>query len=86
MKLAKILRRFKAQFGDETLSKTQAYDWSKSFKEDWTRVENMTRLQLLQGKLWPALSGTVKASYSSIFKQSTKPPTQLIIRNFLKTD
>jgi hypothetical protein len=38
--------RLRAQFGDETLSRTQMYDWSKSFDEGWTEVENMWRLHL----------------------------------------
>jgi hypothetical protein len=33
MKPAEILVRLRAQFGDETLSRTQVYDWSMSFKE-----------------------------------------------------
>jgi len=33
--------RFSAQFGDETLSRTQVYDWSKSFKDGRTEVENV---------------------------------------------
>jgi hypothetical protein len=41
VKLADILRRLKAQFGDETLSRTQVYDWSKSFKDGRTEVKNM---------------------------------------------
>jgi hypothetical protein len=32
VKLAEILTRFRAQFADETLSRTQFYDWSKLFK------------------------------------------------------
>jgi len=28
-----ILMRLRTQFSDETLSRTQVYDWSKSFKE-----------------------------------------------------
>jgi hypothetical protein len=30
-KPAEILKRLRAQFGDETLSRIQMYDWSKSF-------------------------------------------------------
>jgi len=52
VKPAEILMRFRAQIGDETLSRTQAYEWSKSFKEGRTEVENMRRLHLLQGKIW----------------------------------
>jgi hypothetical protein len=50
-----ILTRFRAHFGDETLSRIQVYDWGKSLKEVRTEVENMRRLRLhlLQGKLWP---------------------------------
>jgi hypothetical protein len=76
--------RLRAQFGDETLSRTLVYYWSKSFRECWTEAENMRRLHLhlLLGKLWPALFRTFKASYSSIFWQNNEPPTQLIIRSF----
>jgi hypothetical protein len=31
--LAEILTKLTAQFNDETHSRTQVYDWSKSFKE-----------------------------------------------------
>jgi hypothetical protein len=41
VKPGEILKRLKAQFGDKTLSRTQMYDWSKSFKEGLTEVENM---------------------------------------------
>jgi hypothetical protein len=50
MKPVKILKGFGAQFGDEMLSRTQVYDWSKSFKEAQTEVEKMQRLQFLRGK------------------------------------
>jgi hypothetical protein len=63
VKLAEILRSLRAQLGDETLSRTQMCDWSKSFKEG----RNMRSLYLLQEKLWSALSGALRASYSSIF-------------------
>jgi hypothetical protein len=33
-----ILTRLTVQFSDEMLSRTQVYDWSKSFKEGWTEV------------------------------------------------
>jgi hypothetical protein len=33
---AEILRRLRAQFRDETLSRIQVYEWSKSFKEGRT--------------------------------------------------
>jgi hypothetical protein len=36
-----ILMRLRAQFVDETLPKTQVYDWSKSFKERQKEVENI---------------------------------------------
>jgi hypothetical protein len=45
-----ILKRPRGQFDDETLSRTQAYGWSKSFKEGRTEVENMRKVCLLQGK------------------------------------
>jgi hypothetical protein len=41
VKSAEILMILRAQFGDETLSRTQVYDWSKSFEEGRTDVENM---------------------------------------------
>jgi hypothetical protein len=57
VKSAEIVKRLRTQFGVKTFSRTQVYPWSKSLKEDWTEVENMRRLHLLQGKLWPALLG-----------------------------
>jgi hypothetical protein len=63
VKPAEILMRLGAQFSDETFSRTQVCDWSKSFKEGWTEVENMLRLYLLQGTLWPARFGILQASY-----------------------
>jgi hypothetical protein len=33
VKPPEILMRLRAQFGDETLSRIQVQDWSKSFKE-----------------------------------------------------
>jgi hypothetical protein len=53
VKLTEILMRLRAQFGDEILLGTEVYDWSKSFKEGRTEVENMRRLHRLWGKLWP---------------------------------
>jgi len=44
---------FRAQCGDEMLSRIQVHGLSKSFTEGWTEVENMQRLHLLQGMLWP---------------------------------
>jgi hypothetical protein len=71
VKSAEILTRLRAQFGDETFSSTQVYNWIKSFKEGRTEVKNLPRLHLLQGNLRPAFFlggvGTLKASYSSIF-------------------
>jgi hypothetical protein len=49
-----ILIRLTAQFGDETPSRIQVYDWSKPFKEGRTEIGNMRRRN-------------IKASYSSIF-------------------
>jgi len=48
VKPAEILMIFRTNFGDETLSRTQVYEWSKSFKEGRTVVENMRRLHLQQ--------------------------------------
>jgi hypothetical protein len=67
VKFAEILKRLRAQFYDETPSRTEAYDWGKSLKEGGTEVKNMPRQHLLQGKLWPAFFGTLKTSCSSIF-------------------
>jgi hypothetical protein len=39
--------RFRAYFGEETLSRTHVYDWNKLFKEGRTEVENIRRLYLL---------------------------------------
>jgi hypothetical protein len=39
VKPADILMRLRAQFGDETLSRTQVYDWSKSFKKAEHRLK-----------------------------------------------
>jgi len=41
LKSAEILMKLRSQFRDEILSRTQVYDWSKSFKEGQTEVENM---------------------------------------------
>jgi len=51
VKPAVILKTLRAQFGDKTLSMTQMYDWSKSFKEGREEVENLWRLHLLQRNL-----------------------------------
>jgi hypothetical protein len=40
VKRAENLRRFRAQFGDKMVSRTQTFDWSKSFKECQIEVEN----------------------------------------------
>jgi hypothetical protein len=66
VKPAEISLRLRAQFGDETLSRTQMYDWSKSCKSNRKEVENMLRLYLVQGKLWLASFGDLRASYFSI--------------------
>jgi len=57
MKPAEILMRLRAQFGDGMCSRTQVYNWSKSFKEGQTEVENIQRCHLLQGKLWQCFLG-----------------------------
>jgi hypothetical protein len=67
VKSAEILTRLRAQFDDETFLRTQLYDWSKSFKEGRTKVENMRRLHLLQGKLWPAFFFGGGDSFTSRF-------------------
>jgi hypothetical protein len=51
LKPAEILRGLRKHFGDETLSRIQVCEWSKSFKEGGTKTKNIRRLHLLQGKL-----------------------------------
>jgi len=41
VKPAQILTKLKAQFTEETFSRIQGYDYTKSFKEGQTEVENM---------------------------------------------
>jgi hypothetical protein len=55
VKPAEVLKRRRAQFDDKTPSRTQVYDWNESFKGGRSEVENMRRLHLLQGKIWPEL-------------------------------
>jgi len=55
VKPAEIQIRLRTQIGDETFSRTQVYDWSKSFKKGRTEVEKIRRLHLLQRKLWPVI-------------------------------
>jgi hypothetical protein len=52
VKSAEILKSLREQFDDETLSRIEVYDWSKSFKEGRTEIENLRRLHPLQGNLW----------------------------------
>ena len=40
VKSSEILTKLLAQFGEETLSKTQVYEWSRKFKEGREKVEN----------------------------------------------
>jgi hypothetical protein len=68
------------------LSGTHVYDWSKPFKEGWTKVYNVWSLYILQGKLRPVFFGTHKVSWWLIYWQSNKPLMQLIIWRFLKTE
>jgi hypothetical protein len=67
MKPTEILKRLRAEFGDETLSRDQMYDWSRLFKEGRKEDENMRKLYLLWGKLWSTFFESLKVSYSSIF-------------------
>jgi hypothetical protein len=62
VKSAEVLMRFRAQFGDEMLSRTQVYGWSKSFTEGRTELGNVRRLHLLRRKFRSAffLGGTIK--------------------------
>jgi hypothetical protein len=48
---AELMMRLRALIGNETLSRTQVYDWSKSLKEGQTEVEILRKLHLLQGKV-----------------------------------
>jgi hypothetical protein len=48
VKADEILMRLGTQLDDETLSRTQMHDWSKSRKEGRTEVENMRRLRFQQ--------------------------------------
>jgi hypothetical protein len=48
VKPAHILYRLRAHFGDETLSRTQVYDYSESLKEGQTQVENIPDATLLR--------------------------------------
>jgi len=41
VKSAEILKRLRAHSDDEAISRNQVYDWSKSFKDGRTEVENM---------------------------------------------
>jgi hypothetical protein len=57
----------------------------KSFEEGRTEVENVRRLHFLQGNLWPASFGNLKAPYSAILLHNNELSTQLI-RSFVKTE
>jgi hypothetical protein len=50
VKSTEVPTKIRSEVGDETLSWAQECDWSKSFKECRTEVENMRRLRLLQGR------------------------------------
>jgi hypothetical protein len=65
VKPADILVRLRAQFGDETLSKTQVYV-CLLFKRGRTGVEYVRRLRHLQGRLRTALSGSLRSFFSSV--------------------
>jgi hypothetical protein len=41
VKPAEILIRLRVKFGNEIISRTRVYDWSKSFDEGRTKVENV---------------------------------------------
>jgi len=81
---AEILTRLRAQFGDKTISRSQVYGWSKSFKEGWTELENMRRLKPYARKVTTSVFlGDFKSSYSSVFRQSNNLWTNHYIE-FLK--
>ncbi|KAG5328416.1 GVQW3 protein, partial [Acromyrmex charruanus] len=42
VKPCEILTRLKVQYGDDTLSKTQVFDWAKKFKSGRESVENVS--------------------------------------------
>jgi hypothetical protein len=48
VKSAEILYRLRAQFSDKMPSRTQVYDWSKSFEKGQTEVENMAHARWLR--------------------------------------
>jgi hypothetical protein len=50
----------------DSFLRSQVFDWSRSFDEGWTEVENMQRLHFRQWKLWPAFFGTLKVPDSLI--------------------
>jgi len=54
--------RLRLQFGDEALSRTQVYDWIKSFEDGWTEVETCKDYTLCResyGKHFLGLSGNL---------------------------
>jgi hypothetical protein len=64
VKLANILSRLRAQFGDETLKEPR--DMTRVSQTEQS-LKKMRRVHLLQIKLWPESFGTLMASYSTIF-------------------
>jgi hypothetical protein len=66
VKPAEILKRFRAQFGGDRLSRSQVYDWSKSFTEGRTEAGN-AKATSSAGKFTARYFGNLKASYSSTF-------------------
>jgi hypothetical protein len=66
VKPAEIPRRLRVQFDDETLSRIYMYDWSKSFEEGRTEVENMRKLYLLQSQHFLEISRRLFNRFSDI--------------------
>ncbi|KYN34460.1 hypothetical protein ALC56_10947 [Trachymyrmex septentrionalis] len=51
VKPCEILTRLKVQYGDDTLSKTQVFDWAKKFKSGRESVENLEDCDLTTIKM-----------------------------------
>jgi hypothetical protein len=86
VKPTEILMTLRAQFGDEPLSKSQMYDWSKSFKERRTEVENMRRLHLMKVKLWPRFLRFSGRLIHRFYDRKTNHQRSLLFEASLKTE
>jgi len=63
VKPAEILDRLRAQFGDETLSRTQVYDWYKSISGRPNKGSKHVRTASSAGKLMASVFGNLTAFY-----------------------